>query len=449
MNPLEHLNDTIVALATPPGHGGLAVIRLSGERAFEIAQAVAHPARLGAPRVAVLRSFRDDEGQIDRGLLTCFRGPGSFTGEDVAEFSVLGAPTVVERLLTRLRSLGARSAAAGEFSFRACVSGRMTLLEAEATAAVIAAESQSELEVAERALTGEFRRRIEELHREIVSLEAQGEYAVDFDEEDTPLPVEEILRRTEGLYATVSELVRGYEVFERIRRGTRWVLWGQPNVGKSSLLNALCGYSRVLVSAQAGTTRDTIEVPLERDGMKLVLVDGAGWSVAPEEIEREGISRIREEVAHADFVLLVYDQSHGWTSEDSALLEALHSERTILVSNKCDLSVEWVNKNVSGNALTVSAKTGQGIAELWEVMSQRSRLATPGETICLTSARQRDKLDSCRKGLSDASLSIRSGASPEIWTESLRQARHELEMLVEIAPDRLYEEIFSRFCVGK
>lgn len=442
--------ETIAAVATAAGRGAIGIVRLSGPRAASIAQSIAGPTP--SPRVAALRGFRDAAGElIDRGLVLFFPSPHSFTGEDVVELHCHGGPVVLDALVQAARSGGARLARPGEFSERAFLNGRMDLVQAEAIADLIDASSREAARAANRSMEGEFSARIAQLRSELTDLRIFVEGALDFSDEDVAWLADPSLQRRlshldASLDATLAQAVQG----RRLRDGLTVVIAGQPNVGKSTLLNRLAGAERAIVTDIAGTTRDVLREDIVLDGLPLTVVDTAGLRESSDPVEREGVRRAWRAAEQAEAILFVVDDRDN--AGDQSLLEKLPQGIPVLViRNKCDLSGAPPTRAIARDRVTLrlSAQTGAGIDLLIAELKNVAGIAT---TQGLFSARSRhvDALRRTREHVQAAQRSLAAGATAELAAEDLRLAQRALgEIVGEVTSEDLLGEIFSRFCIGK
>jgi tRNA modification GTPase len=445
---MQH-NPPIAAIATAPGRGGVGIVRLSGaglQGWIEPLTGKTPSEHFAAPRVATLTRFLDAEQQaIDEGLLIYFAGPHSFTGEDVIELHGHGGPVVMQLLLARCLDLGARLAEPGEFTRRAFINGKLDLAQAEAVADLINASTAMAARSAVRSLQGDFSRAIDALIQPLIELRALTEATLDFPEEEVDfLKSIQAEARLQHIREALVKVHASAKQGKLLHDGLTVVLIGQPNVGKSSLLNALAGEDLAIVTPVAGTTRDVVRAHLQIDGVPLHMIDTAGLHETSDEVERLGIERTWKEIEKADVAVLLTDAQHGLTPAEQGIIDRLPEGMTrITVQNKIDLNgtVEAANE-----VLALSAKTGVGIdalrAKLLEIAGWQ-----PGESLFI--ARERHL-----RALSDASdhLATAAAALPalEIFAEELRLAHNALQSITgEYTPDDLLGDIFSRFCIGK
>jgi tRNA modification GTPase len=437
--------DTIAAIATPAGRGGIGVVRISGPRAAEIAHALI--GALPSPRRVRLCAFRDARGEtIDEGLAIFFPSPHSYTGEAVVELQGHGGPVVMHALLSACVDAGARLAEPGEFTRRAFLEGRLDLAQAEAVADLIDAASRSAARSALRSLKGEFSAAVGALAEQLVELRALTEAMLDFPEEEVDaLHRDDAARRLERVRAALEAVIARSQQGSLLRSGVHVVLIGRPNVGKSSLLNRLAGEERAIVTPTAGTTRDALREAVEIDGVPLVVIDTAGLRESREEVERLGVERTHREIARADIIAFVYEAGAGLGLEEQGLLDALPADvPCVRVANKIDL----VGVAPAGTtAVAVSAKTGQGLEALRRAILDAAGWHPGEETVFLARERHLRALARTRTHLESAS---RERGRWELFAEELRLAHSALaEITGEFSADDLLGEIFARFCIGK
>ena len=440
--------DTIAAIATPPGRGGIGVVRVSGADLTELVQAVVR--RPTPPRRAVYTDFLGaDERPIDAGICLFFAAPNSFTGEDVVEFQGHGGPVVMDRLLDRMVELGARLAKPGEFTERAFLNKRMDLAQAEAALDLINSASRRAAQAAMRSLAGEFSAQVLALDGRVREARVHVEAAIDFaDEEIDFLEDAELRTRIDAVLAGLDDLLAESSRGQLLRDGLDVVIAGAPNVGKSSLLNHLSAEDRAIVTPVPGTTRDAVQAMIEVQGIPVRLTDTAGLRDTGDEVESIGIERARQAIANADVVLAVTDasaRSEGDPSLHPAECEA-HRSATISVVNKIDLT--GAAPGQTGNTIYVSALTGSGIDDLKRRIAELGGIA-PTEGAYLARRRHVEALEAARACAQRALQRTREGAG-ELAAEELRLAHEALGSIVGITTtDQLLGDIFSAFCIGK
>ncbi len=438
--------DTIVAIATPPGRGGVGVVRLSGPRAFSIAEQLA--GSLPPVRNAALRHFRDGAGEvIDTGLLICFAGPHSFTGEDVVEIQAHGSPVVLEMIVTATVAAGARRAGPGEFSQRAFVNDRMDLAQAEAVADLIASASEKAARAAHRSLEGEFSKAVDTIHQALVELRVWIEAALDFPDEDVDFLADgQVAERAGDLRLRLDNLLQRAATGRLLTDGVHIAIIGPPNAGKSSLLNALAERDAAIVTDIPGTTRDVLRETITLAGMPVVLSDTAGLRETSDRVEFEGVRRARQEMQTADVVFHVVDAADPSGHELSGVPERLP---VIRIENKIDLSGDAPGRD--DRCVRVSALTGEGLGELEDLVLETLGASGSGGEGDI-SARQRH-VDALRRALAHVEAGeaeILASGSGELLAEELRMAADELgEITGRMSSDQLLGEIFSSFCIGK
>lgn len=441
--------DTIAAIATAAGAGGVGVVRVSGVHAREIAETIC-ATRL-KPRHAHYARFHDERGEVlDDGIALYFKAPASYTGEDVVELQAHGSPAVLQLLLARCCALGARMARAGEFSERAFLNGKLDLAQAEAVADLITAGDARAARAARRSLDGVFSRRVDALADALLRLRVHVEAAIDFADEPLDTLGGDALRR--GLAQAADDLdalLREAERGQKLRDGLHAVIVGPPNAGKSSLLNALAGSERAIVSAIAGTTRDLLRETVRVDGVELTLVDTAGLRAGGDTIEREGMRRAASELTRADLAIVVLD-ARTVEAGSAAVAEAIADVPLRLwVMNKADLLSAPPPGDVD-DAVWVSAHTGAGLVQLHARLKGFAGGATDGaEGAFSARARQVDALRRAVVELATARQWL-DGDMLELCAEALRAGHDTLgEITGHVAPDDLLGHIFSSFCIGK
>jgi len=467
MNTVERAHqstDTIAAVATPPGRGGIGIVRLSGPSAWEIATRLVRlrrPLEAGRPVLAgVLDPADPDAGAIDEAVVTAFAAPHSYTGEDVVEIAAHGSPVVLETLLRGALSFGARLAGPGEFTQRAFLNGRIDLTQAEAVQDLIAAQTLEQARMAAQQLGGALSRRVAPVKEELVTLIALLEAGMDFaagelDDVDVVSP-QQIRTVLTNVRAALERLERSYARGHRLREGASLALVGRPNVGKSSLFNRLLQRERAIVTPLPGTTRDTVEEAMAVGGIPLRLIDTAGLRLAGEppvdEAEALGIARSREALADADLVVVVLDATTAVSDEEIALLRSLDGRPHVVVGNKSDLleSTPPRGKDEPGSLLT-SALTGEGLEDLraaiLRLLHAEGDAATGG---VLNSLRQQQAVATALESLAAAETANEGRIPHEFLLADLHGALRALDSLTgQTTSDDILNRIFSTFCIGK
>ncbi|WPL15119.1 tRNA modification GTPase MnmE [Thiorhodovibrio litoralis] len=449
-------SDTIAAIATPPGRGGIGVVRVSGQHAPDIAAAII---RNPLPdRQAVLCDFRDGSGEsIDQGIAVLFMPPRSYTGEPVLELQAHGSPVVLDLLLARIIALGARLARPGEFTERAFINGKIDLTQAEAVADLISSTNQTQARLAQRTLAGALAEPVDALRTSLIRQRTLIEAGLDFSDEDIELSELAALGpEISRALADVEQLLERSHQGERVRDGMTLVIAGPPNAGKSSLLNRLSGQDSAIVTATPGTTRDLVHADIHLEGMPLHLIDTAGLRESQDAIEQEGMRRAREQIASCDLILWVYDATEG---EPGGLDEFVHpagDPPLTLVRNKIDLLgedpglAEPCEPSRPWPQLALSAQTGAGLDLLKQHLKQLAGYQGPMEGAFIARRRHLTALEETRGYLIEARSNLAAGQPPEIIAEDLRQAQHALgEITGEFTSEDLLGEIFASFCIGK
>ena len=441
--------DTIVAAATPPGVGGVAVVRVSGPGAANIARAIT--GKLPRPRYATLADFRGANKElIDKGIALWFPAPASFTGEDVLELHGHGGPVVVAMLVDAIIELGARRAEAGEFSRRAFLNDKLDLVQAEAIADLIESATSQGARAAMRSLSGEFSAAVTALQEQLVRLRLHVEAAIDFPEEEIDFLSDKQLRDR------IEEVGRAFTVLRDkaasgrlLRDGYQLIIVGKPNAGKSSLLNALSGQESAIVTEVAGTTRDILRERIVIDGLAVELVDTAGLRDDPDRIEAEGIRRARNAMRSADAALWVQDATE---SNEQTLPEELPADLQVtIVRNKIDLTEEPPGKVADAqDTINISAVTGAGIDALREHIRHKAGHHDIGEGAFTARRRHLEALDKAEQHFKEGRRALDESRAGELLAEELRLAQDALgEITGEFTSDDLLGRIFSEFCIGK
>jgi tRNA modification GTPase len=444
-------SDTIVAIATPPGRGGIGVVRVSGCSSLQIAAALLTLDTALQPRHATFTRVRGDQV-----VATYFPAPHSYTGEDVVEVSGHGSPVVLRQIVEQAMQAGARLAEPGEFTLRAFLNNRIDLVQAEAVADLIDAVTPLQARAAFDQLEGTLTERIGEIDRELFDLIARVEASLDFPDEgyhfvDAGEAADSLRALERKLAALLCEAKRG----RLIREGARVAIAGKPNVGKSSLFNALLRAGRAIVAPIPGTTRDLVTETADIDGLRLELVDTAGIRDATDEVEAEGVSRARKAWAAADLVIVVLDRSADLDAADRDLLQATSDAPRLVVANKSDLPASWTSTALRMPVDVVSSKNGDGVDALRSTIREtlEGSSAVPRDSAVITNVRHAALVARARDALRRASESVDAPGGPvpeEFLLTDLQDARAALEEVTgKRTSEDLLRHIFSRFCIGK
>lgn len=457
--------DTIVAISTPPGRGGIGIVRLSGLRAMEIASVLL---RLRDPLAHAHAQVADvldpdsttDSHRLDEAVVTCFHAPNSYTREDVVEIAAHGSPVILEFLVRACVNRGARLARPGEFTERAFLSGRIDLTQAEAVRDLIDAQTLFQAKIASEQMEGALSRRIRPIKQNLVGLIATLEAGIDFAEDDIDvMPAHQIAARIESVAAPLRSLAASFEYACIVRDGFALAVVGRPNAGKSSLFNRLVEQDRAIVTATPGTTRDPVTERVSFGGIPLELIDTAGLRASQDEAESIGIQKSREALADADIALLVLDATaDAFAPEERLLLDQLHFRRAIIVMNKIDLNRAPKTSDafaslVDANAAIIqtSALTGEGIPALRDAILTLMRGNRPEtETGLMTNLRQQQAVTETLRSLQAAADAVATSIPHEMLLLDLYAALRSLDALTgETTPDDILNLIFSTFCIGK
>lgn len=462
MNDIEvttKANETIVALATPQGRGGIAVIRISGSTIERIANQLLR--RAPRKRYAEYCSFLAKDGSlIDQGLALYFPAPHSFTGEDVLELQCHGGPIVVDCLLKRVLQLGARLARPGEFTERAFLNAKLDLVQAEAIADLINAESEQAARAAMRSLQGDFSLRINQMRDSIIELRMWLEASIDFSDENIDcLKDGDVLTRLNSILTDIQNIKNLAKQGTLLQEGINLAIVGPPNAGKSSLLNRLSLKEASIVTSFAGTTRDVIREKIQIEGLLIHIVDTAGLRMTTDEIEKEGIKRTLAEIAKANLILWVVDHNTTrhedlifWKEQELFLKNIFLDNRILIIRNKIDLSQEnaRIEKELNFNVIKLSAKTGEGFSLLYNYLKNYAGYTNSSESNFSARRRHLDALSHTQMTLNKALKKIKENTFSELIAEDLAMAQNFLgEITGHFTTHDLLGKIFSNFCIGK
>lgn len=455
-----YVDDTIAAIATAPGSSGVGVVRISGSASLAILESIFRGSQPASEWVShrlyygVVVTPAGDE--LDRGLAVLMRAPHSYTGEDVAELQCHGSPVILRQVLQAALASGARLAEAGEFTKRAFLNGRMDLAQAEAVIDAVQARTPQAANLAVRQLAGALSEVMDELREQVTRLKALVEAQIDFSEEDFTIAAEELLAQLAACEQPLDRLLATYQHGKLIRDGLRVVIVGRPNVGKSSLLNALLGEERAIVTPHAGTTRDVIEESINLAGVPLVLADTAGLrdQLLADPIEAVGMQRTHASIREADLLIVVLDASQELTEQDRSILQATEKSPRIIVLNKSDLPLQLSNlEGLSREApcVRVAAVLHQGLEELRASIARATHLLSPTpDTPVITRARHQVALSCARDSLALARQSITEGQPCDLIAVDIQDALDHLSSITgAVTNEDVLDRIFKEFCVGK
>ena len=449
---MDITSETIAAIATPPGRGGVGIIRVSGEDLEKISEGII--GSLPEPRRAAYRRFRDASGEIiDEGLALYFPAPHSFTGEEVLELQGHGGPIILDMLMERVLELGARPARPGEFSERAFLNNKLDLAQAEAIADLIDSSSRAAARLANRSLQGEFSKQVHALVDQLIHLRMFVEAAIDFPEEEIDfLSDGKVSADLHSIEEKLEHVQNSARIGALLRDGMQLVIAGRPNAGKSSLLNALSGRESAIVTDVPGTTRDLLREQIQIDGMPLHLIDTAGLRHSEDAVEQIGIQRAREEIGKADLILWVFDAGAGLAQDRQDLEELPEGIPVTLICNKIDKNAAKCREITLNNhkLIRLSAKTGEGVESL--IAHLKETMGYQGEESGEFIARRRhlEALKKAKQHLDSGRRALEQSLSGELLAEDLRQAQMALSAITgEFTADDLLGEIFASFCIGK
>ena len=444
------MNDTITAIATAHGIGSIAIIRMSGDRAHHIAKTLTHK-KIFSPRHATLSNIYNGSGElIDEAIVIYFKGPYSFTAEDIVEIQCHGGFIVAQSILKATLEAGARLAEAGEFSKRAFFNGRIDLSEAEAIAQLIEAKSEDAAKILASQMKGSLKEYIENIRDEIIHILAYSEVSIDYAEEDLPQDlIEQMQGKLKQLYNTLERTLLASKAREGLMQGFRVCIVGKPNVGKSSLLNALLHYNRAIVSDIAGTTRDTIEEQVKIGTHLIRIVDTAGIREASDEIEQIGIERSLEAITQSDIVIALFDGSRAYDSEDEEILSLIEQNRDnkkiIFVKNKIDLK----EKFSSSIAFDLELNSKESVDALVRILQNIMDTSNASDEIMLISQRQISAVENTMRNIEEA-LEPLHNQELEIFSFCLNEAIKEIASITRpFENDEMLDKMFGSFCLGK
>lgn len=444
--------DTIAAIATPPGNGGVGIIRISGQAVTDIARQLL--LKLPNPRFAQFTAFLDAAGAaIDSGIALYFPAPASYTGEDILELQAHGGAVVLDMLLQRVLELGARLARPGEFTERAFLNNKLDLAQAEAVADLITASTEQAVRSAQNSMQGVFSKQVNDLVEELTKLRIYIEAAIDFSDEEIDFLGEgAIAQQLAALQQRLEGILQTARQGRLLRDGMNVVIAGRPNAGKSSLLNALAGHEAAIVTDVAGTTRDVLKERIQIDGMPLHLIDTAGLRESTDVVEREGIRRAREEIDKADRILLLIDSSCAADNGDELLRSLPQHIKVTRIYNKIDLTDELPQclETESGCEIHLSIKTGAGVDLLKQHLKRTMGYDESASHVFIARRRHIEALNQAQNFIQNCLRQLQHQPAGELIAEDLRQAQMSLgEITGQFTSDDLLGRIFSSFCIGK
>lgn len=454
------LEDTIIAISTPPGYGGIGIIRLSGPQALEVAKRFfkRKDNRITVPfRRPILGYLWDfEQGDVfEEAYLTYFPAPKSYTTEDVVEISCHGSPVILEEVIRLGQKAGARLANPGEFTLRAFLGGRIDMLQAEAINDIIQAVSLKQAKISYQQLEGNLSKKIKGLRQEIIHILSQIEASIEFPDEGLHLSTKIISKTIKRALNNISSMIQSYDLGRTFSEGLSLAIAGKSNVGKSTLFNTLLDMERAIVTPFPGTTRDFLRENIKIQDSVFTLIDMAGMDNTSHPIEKAGIRKGKKIAQQADGILLVLDASRGETQEDLSLIRKHMDQKTIIAFNKSDLPVKMNTDKIKKIAsdlpcITISALKGNNIPQLKELIHTFFKPDEAKGKEIILHLRQKLLLEKIHNTLLAGLTALKNGYSEEVWAEDIRQALPHLGQLTgEIRPDDVLEDIFSRFCIGK
>jgi len=455
---MEYERDTIIANITPLIPSAVGIIRISGDKALEIGKKLFSLPKEIEPRKAYFGKIMDREKNIiDEGLLIYFKAPNSFTGEDIVEIYPHGSVPVMKKIISEAISLGCRMAERGEFTKRAFLNGKIDLIQAEAIADLIEAKTEKASELAINLLQGKLSQKINQLRDKLLELITYIEAEINFPEDIDEISFETIYKTLGDVLNSINELIKTYRRGELIKEGVKLAIIGKPNVGKSSLFNALIGYDRAIVSEYQGTTRDFLEESININGIPIKLLDTAGIRDTQDKIEKIGIQKAKEKIEEADIVLFVFDVSEGLTEEDLKIYEEIKDKSPIIVGNKADLlkdkrTIDIFKESYYFNdIILVSSKTQENLNQLENIILEKVGLTEYKETEVYINLRHYNLLKQSKEKLEEILHNLKDIFDfKEILMLEIREAEKHLEEVIgAITTEDILGSIFSRFCIGK
>jgi tRNA modification GTPase len=452
---MMEINDTIVAISTPPGRGGIGIVRLAGADARRIAEAMLRLRNSLEPQMARFAEVINipDGTKLDDAVVTWFAAPRSYTGEDIVEIAAHGSPVVLEAMVRQAVAMGARLAEPGEFTRRAFLNGRLDLTQAEAVHDLIAAQTLHQARIAAEQIDGALGRTIAPVKEALLELIAGLEAGIDFAEDDVDVMPADVMRKKIGaVRETTAKMAASFAYGRLVRDGVTLALCGRPNVGKSSLFNRLVQRERAIVTAEPGTTRDLVSERISLDGIPVELVDTAGIRTAGNEAEAMGIQKTREAMADAEIVLLVLDAASDLEDEDRRLLAVVNERGGLIAWNKCDLvnDANVLTEEIEGDVVRTSAVTGDGVELLREKIAKRIHRGVESEHGLITNLRQQQALVDCVSAMDAATVALANRIPHEMLLLDLYSGLRALDSLTgATTADDVLNRIFSTFCIGK
>lgn len=440
-------HDTIAAVATAPGMGGVGIIRISGEKALDICQILTN--KTPQPRLATFATFSHQNQLIDEGIILYFPNPHSFTGEDVIELQAHGGPVILNMLLQAVIQCGARQAHAGEFSHRAFLNDKIDLVQAEAIADLISSSTEQAAIAAQRSLQGEFSNKITSILKKLIALRVWIEAAIDFPEEEIDfLADQQQQKKMQELHEEIKLLLAQAQQGELLNKGVMIGIIGQPNVGKSSILNLFTRNETAIVSDVAGTTRDIVKENINIKGIPVVIIDTAGIHITEDKVEQEGIKRAKHILSQADIILQVIDVSKNIEQQKEQLADLPYHRRKLIVYNKSDITENDIG--LTDNEVILSAKTGSGFDTMENKIIDMISAEHSIESSFSARSRHISQIQKTLENVSIAEYNFLNQQAGELVAEDLRQAQESLNQITgEFTSDDLLGEIFSSFCIGK